>query len=363
MTRIQHPSLRDIVLALLTALLLTVPVLAQSDAPVEPGEPPVESPAPPDPGEPIEDPEDEAAPEEPTDPEQQPDEPTDPADPDQDPDADMETPADADAVGVPAPSFGNTRLIEVPVESGMREFTDVAWLRGLNLSPNVGDVDFNLVYTDDESMNPSIPEFMNAVGYEGHGTYVELPAGNYVLNLSGLAEDELGFSVNGGRYYTLVVTGLELPPEAAEDNADEGGFMGWLRGIFGGDEDGDAYTLDLLLLEDDLYQTNLETDSLVRVVNAAPGTEAVTLAVTGESGTLTGSAAYGNATGNNRVNAAEFSGPLELRLAGARAATIPLEDVSLVPGTVNTVFLVGTPIEDAPLRALVLTTPSFMDEF
>ncbi len=348
MTKNQQLSMRDILLALLATLLLAMPVFAQDNAPADP-ESPVESPAPTDPGEPIEDPE------EPTDPEQN-----------SEADERSDTPADndsADMNATPAPTFGNTRTIEVPIEDGMREFTDVAWLRVLNLSPNVGSVDFNLVYTDDEAMNPNIPEFMHAVEYEGHGTYIELPAGNYELNLSGLAEDELNFSVNGGRYYTLVVTGLELPPEAVEDEADSGGFMGWIRGIFGGEEDGDAYTLDLMLLEDDLYQTNLETDTIIRVVNAAPGTEAVSLAVTGESGTLTGSAAYGNATGTNRVNAAEFSGPLELRLGNSRAATIPLEDVSLVPGTINTVFLVGTPVEDAPLRALVLTTPSFTDQF
>ena len=139
--------------------------------------------------------------------------------------------------------------------------------------------------------------------------------------------------------------------------------MGWLRGVFGGDDGTDAYTLDVLVLEDDLFQTTLDNESLVRVVNAAPGTEQVTLAVSGESGSLTGNAAYGNATGTNRVNAAEFSGPLELRLGGSRAATIALEEVTLTPGTVNTVYLVGTPVEDAPLRAIVLSTPAFGDDF
>ena len=350
MNRNTSLTLRDIVLALLATLLLGMPVLAQEDSPADP-EAPVESPAPPDPGEPIEDPEPADDPAE------------EPADTEEEPADRTEDERDQDMTSTAPAAFRNTRLIEVPVEAGMREFNDSAWVRVLNLSPNAGAVDFNLVYTDDESMSASIPDFMMGVEYEGNGNYVELPAGNYELNLSGLAEDEIAFSVNGGRYYTLVVTGLRLPPEAEADaEAEEGGFMGWLRGLFGGDDGGDAYTLDLLLLEDDLYQTNLETESLVRVVNAAPGTESVTLAVQGESGTLTGNAAYGTATGTNRVNAAEFSGPLELRLGGSRAATIPLEDVSLQPGSVNTVFLVGTPLEDAPLRALVLSTPSFMDQ-
>lgn len=354
----KQPSLRDILLALVATMLLGMPVLAQEGSPANP-ESPVESPVPPAPGEPIDDPAEPVDPMDPADPM----EPTEPMDPEQDmrDDADQNDVNNVD--GMPAPAFGTSRILEVPVESGMREFADVAWLRVLNLSPNVGSVDFNLVYQDDQNVNASIPEFMRNVEYEGHGTYIELPPGNYELNFTGQEDAEHTFNVNGGRFYTLVVMGLELPPEATEDNADQGGFMGWLRGLFGGDDGSDAYNLDILLLEDDLYQTNLETETLVRLVNAAPGTEAVSLAVAGESGRLVGDAAYGNATGNNRVNASEFSGPLELRLGGSRAAVIPLEQVTLVPGTVNTVFLVGTPIEDAPLRALVLSTPSFSDGF
>lgn len=358
----KQPSLRDILLALLATMLLGLPVLAQDGSPAQP-ESPVESPEPPAPGEPIDDPTEPVDPADPADP-ADPMEPAEPMDPEQDmqDDAAQNDTSNVDALA--APAFGTSRILEVPVESGMREFADVAWLRVLNLSPNIGAVDFNLVYQDDENMNANIPEFMRNVEYEGHGTYIELPPGNYELNFTGQEDAEHTFNVNGGRFYTLVVMGLELPPEATEENADQGGFMGWLSGLFGGDDNsGDAYNLDVLLLEDDLYQTNLETDTLVRLVNAAPGTEAVSLAVTGESGTLAGNTAYGNATGNNRVNASEFTGPLELRLGGSRAAVIPLEQVTLVPGTVNTVFLVGTPIEDAPLRALVLSTPSFSDGF
>jgi len=40
---------------------------------------------------------------------------------------------------------------------------------------------------------------------------------------------------------------------------------------------------------------------------------------------------------------------------------IDLEGLNLVPGTVNTVFLVGTPLESAPIRAITVSTPSFGD--
>lgn len=349
-------------MALLALGLLGLPIMAQDD-PEDPGEPgsPVEAPAPEDPApeEPApEDPE-EPAPEDPEDPvEDQPEE--EPRDEEMD---DPENGTDA-AAAVPAPTFGGTRMVDIPVEAGMREFSESAWVRVLNLSPNVGDVDFNLIPVNVDAGAPDLPEFMHGVEYEGHGTYVELPPGNYELDLHGTGEDNReSVNLNSGRFYTLAVIGLELPPEAEADQQNEGGFMGWLRGIFGGDDGTDAYTLDVLLLEDDLFQTTLDNESLVRIVNAAPGTEQVSLAVTGESGTLTGNAAYGNATGANRVNAAEFSGPLELRLGGSRAATIDLEEVTFTPGTVNTVFLVGTPVEDAPLRAIVLSTPAFGDAF
>lgn len=346
-TRNSH-KLRRLLLALLALALLTgLPVLAQADAPTDP-EPPVESPAPPAPGEPVD-------PNDPLDAEEEADE-----DPAQDAD-DRTTRADITA---PAAAFAGSRVIDVPVEAGMREFSESAWIRVLNLSPNAGEIDFTFVPTAADATAPATPEFMRGVGYEGYGTYVEVPAGNYELNLASLPEANRSFDVNSGRFYTIVLLGLELPPEAQAESTDHGGgFMGWLRGLFGGDDSGDAYTLDVLVLEDDLYQNNLETESLVRVVNAAPGTEAVTLAVTGESGTLTGNAGYGSATGTNRVDAAAFSGPLELRLAGSRAAVIPLEEMRFAPGTVNTVFLVGTPTESAPLQALVLSTPSFGDAF
>lgn len=344
-----NDKLRKLLMALAAAGLLGLPVLAQGETAPEDPAPPVEDQAPADPGEPI-------------NPVEEPEEPTEPEQPVEEPEAeDMDNAQDrGNDAAPPAPAYGASRLIDVPLESGMRDFADSAWVRVLNLSPNIGDVDFNLVSTNAEGGTVTTPEFMRAVEYEGHGTYVELPAGEYRMNLTGNADDDETFTVNSGRFYTLVVLGLEVPPEAADDS-DEGGFMNWLGGLFGGDDGSDAYDVDILLLEDNLYQTNLQNESMIRIVNAAPGTEAVTMAVVGESGTLTGNAAYGDATGYNRINASEFTGPVELRIGGSRAATIPLDEVDFTTGTVNTIFLVGTPVEAAPLRALVLSTPSFTD--
>lgn len=369
MNRTLSKTLRKLLMALMAIGLLGLPVLAQDDA--EEPESPVEVPAP-APEDPAED---EPAQEEPAQ-----EEPAEGQDPDADETADVDQDAmdnldDQDDPGaqdnqtqdgasaLPAPAVGTSRVVDVPVEAGMRDFSESAWVRVINLSPNVGSVNFNLVPTNVDAEQPAAPDFMQNVEYQGHGTYVEMPAGSYEFNVRGTEDGGQEIDLGSGRFYTLAVIGLELPPEAEADQQEEGGFMGWLRGVFGGDDGTDAYTLDVLLLEDDLFQTTLDNESLVRVVNAAPGTEEVTLAVAGESGTLTGSVAYGDSTGTNRVNAAEFSGPLELRLGGSRAATIALEDVTFTPGTVNTVFLVGTPIEEAPLHAIVLSTPAFGDNF
>lgn len=356
MNKFLSKNLRKLLMALMVLGLLGLPVMAQDDAdepesPVEAPAPAPEDPAPEDPAE------DEPVTEEPVEGEDPMDEPTDEEamdDPTQEQDA---TPA------LPAPAVGTSRVVDVPVEAGMRDFSESAWVRVINLSPNSGDVDFNLVPTNVDAEQPAAPDFMQGVEYQAHGTYVEMPAGNYEFNIRGTEDGGIDLDLGSGRFYTLAVIGLELPPEAEADQQEEGGFMGWLRGVFGGDDGTDAYSLDVLLLEDDLFQTTLDNESMVRVVNAAPGTEQVTLAVAGESGSLTGNAAYGNATGANRVNAAEFSGPLELRIGGSRAATVPLEQVTFTPGTVNTVFLVGTPVEDAPLHAIVLSTPAFGDNF
>lgn len=261
------------------------------------------------------------------------------------------------------PAVAQSRLVEIPTEPGMREAGDIAWVRVLNLSPNAGSIDFNLEYNTDETVQPTIPDFMQNVEYGNGGNYADVPAGSYTLHLPGQPDVDHDFTVNAGKFYTLVVYGLELPPEAEADARNEGGFMGWLRGLFGGDDGSDAYHLDIQLLEDNLFHNNLENEAIVRVMNAAPGAEDVELAVTGETGTLSGAASYGEVTGTDRLDTSEFTGPLELRLSGSRAATIPLEDVSLNAGTVNTVFLVGTPIEDAPLHGIVLSTPAFADDF
>lgn len=254
-----------------------------------------------------------------------------------------------------APALGESELVEVPLDPEMR---DQAWVRVLNLSPNAGAVDFNLVNKDDNAEQPNIPDFMRGVEYGGHGTYAPVAPGTYTLNLPGAPQEEHDIRVAADRYYTVVVTGLELPPEAQAEGEDEGGFMGWLRGLFGADDSRDVHGLNVMLLEDNLHQGNLDGHILVRVVNAAPGTEEVSLARTGDSDALTGTANYGNATGYNNLDPNEYNGQLELRLGGSQAVTVPLDTLNLAPGSVNTVFLTGTPVEDAPLRAIVLSTPA-----
>ncbi len=261
---------------------------------------------------------------------------------------------------VPPAAIGEQGMIDFPLQPGMREMGDNAWVRVLNLAPGTEGVTFTLVSTDVDNPAPTPPEF-EGLGYESHAGYLELPPGTFEVRVPELNDNELGtIDLNSGRFYTIALIGLEAPPELTDEDSG-GGFFAWVGSLFGGDDGSDRFMLDVLVLEDDLYQFDMGSESMLRVVNAAPGVGEVSIAVTGESGQVTGSAAYGNATGYNRVDAAQFTGPLEMRLEGSRVATIDLDGLNLVPGTVNTVFLVGTPLESAPIRAITVSTPSFGD--
>lgn len=379
---------RELLLALLLALAPVWFALAQEDEdPEPPGNGPVqESPLPPGDDEDPEDPETPQPPdaEEPETPEppdaEEPDaeEPEGPLPPDADePDADepeVTDPPDADEPDVTDPAAADdpdadaevtdltaatSRVIQIndPIAAGMRDFGDAAWVRVINLSPGTDSFDFAFVSTDPEAPAPSLDTHLS-VPYEGLGGYEQFAPGQYEVRLPG-GEVE-NFSLSSGRYYTLVLHGLELPADvAAEDNG--GGLFAWIGGLFGNDTGADRFAADVLLLEDNLYQFEMGSSVMLRVLNAAPGVGSASVAVRGESGRLTGESSYGAATGFSRVDPVEFSGPLELRIDGSRVVTIDLSEVNLAAGSINTVYLVGTPIEDAPLRAVVVSTPSFGD--
>jgi hypothetical protein len=238
------------------------------------------------------------------------------------------------------------------------EIPDVAWVRLAHFSPNANELTVELAPTSEDVAFTA--DAFDPIAYQTFTEYMEVPAGNYVVTATG-SEDvgalEEEFSFARGNYYTLAAIGMVLPPEAqaeAEEDGEEeeGAFVGFFRNLFGGngDADRDRLALQFSLFQDDLTRAPEEGESLVRLVHAAPGTEPGDLAVMGEQGTLIDGVAFGNAS---RYEGFEGSmSELEVRLAGSRAATLVLDQLNLESGNLNTVYLVGTPVEQAPVEVL-----------
>lgn len=234
------------------------------------------------------------------------------------------------------------------------EIPDVAWVRIAHFSPNAPELTVNLEPTDEETTFSG--DGFEPVAYESFSEYVEVPAGNYNVTAQGVegtVEEEFSFA--RGNYYTLAAMGMVLPAEAQAEQEDgeqeEGGFVGFFRNLFGnGDGDRDRLALQFTLFEDDLARTPDEGETLVRIVHAAPGTEPVDLAVKGEQGTIVNDVEFGNAS-----RYASYEGgiqELEVRVSGSRAASLNIESLNLQAGNINTIYVVGTPLEQAPLAPL-----------
>ena len=232
------------------------------------------------------------------------------------------------------------------------EVPEVAWVRLAHFSPNAGDITVQLAPSDEEATFSG--EGFDQASYQSMTDYIEVPSGSY--NVSTQVQDmtvEEEFNFGQGNHYTLAVVGLLPPPEAQtqaqEGEQDGGGIGGFFRNLFGQGESGDALALQFQLYEDDVTGTAAVGESVMRIVHAAPGTERVDLAVTGEQGTLA-NVSFGDAS--RYVGVEGSLDNLEVRLSGSQAATISLSDANLQPGNVNTIYVVGTPVEQAPLTLL-----------
>lgn len=169
------------------------------------------------------------------------------------------------------------------------------------------------------------------------------------------------FTFNAGRSYTIVLSGLLVPSqleqgdEAADANDNGGGFMGWLRGLFGGGGGNGQDTLALRaqLLEDG--DTFFESDvGRVRIVHAAPGTDAVDLVPRDGSSAWLNGIAFGESS--NFRDLSDMGAGLDLRVSGSEVVLFSLDEVRSSPNTTYTVFLVGTPVDTVPLAIVTATT-------
>ncbi|HEX7002736.1 MAG TPA: DUF4397 domain-containing protein [Trueperaceae bacterium] len=265
-------------------------------------------------------------------------------------------------------AFGAAQGVGQPVEPATPapemapapEIPDVAWVRLAHFSPNAPELTVTFTPTDEETAAGFSGDQFPSIDYKTFTEYVEIPAGNYTVSAQGVegtVEEEFSFA--RGSYYTLATMGLVLPAdvqaeqqqEGEGEDGDGGGFVGFFQNLFGeGDENRDRLALQFQLIEDDLTRVPNEGETLVRVVHAAPGTEPVALAVEGEQGTLVSDVEFGEAS-----RYASYEGTvedLEVRLAGSRAAAFTLDSVNLESGNLNTVYVVGTPVEEAPLAIM-----------
>lgn len=250
--------------------------------------------------------------------------------------------------------------LDAPADT-VEEVPDIAYVRVVNFSPNSQQLSVSLTRSGGDEGGIESPTGFQDLAYRDTSDYVEVAAGNYRATLEGVSQGEqaVGEDVNlrAGRYYTLAAIGLVLPPDAAAEGAQQGqgGFVEWVRGLFGGNgQQQDALQLQLRLFEDELVQPTDQTQTMVRVVHAAPGTEPIALGLSGEQGTLARDISFGQASRYAQLEGAPTG--LEIRVSGSRAATIEVP-VGIEAGTVNTVYLIGTALEQAPIQTVAFSSP------
>ncbi|HZJ08319.1 MAG TPA: DUF4397 domain-containing protein [Trueperaceae bacterium] len=191
--------------------------------------------------------------------------------------------------------------------------------------------------------------------------YVAIAPGDYEVsvNLAAVEGEDAGaievpadaLDTFAGEYYTIMLMGVVPPDEGA---ADEGGFFEWLSGLFTADDD--RFTLRAMVMSDLTQFGVAEGEAEVRIVHAAPGTEAVDLVLVRDDDVdVVLNVGYGDVSGFEAIPA--DAGTLELRVAGSEAAILDLSDQQLEGGTSNTLLLIGTPVEEVPLEVIVAPNP------
>lgn len=276
---------------------------------------------------------------------------------------------------------------------------NIALVRVAHLSPNAEQVSISLTGTGQEGQQLS-PEELSNLTYRDLTEYMEVPAQTYdvvVETPSGPLQETLTF--NAGVRYTVAAIGLAVPEELAQQDENDGGFFSFLNNLFTTEENRLEFALRLISLEDDVVttaggtapglaapqapgtpaqpgtatqpgtprqtgQTQLEQLVFVRLVHAAPGTAPVSLgpvdtqANTLEPTAFVSSLAFGETSGFNTVNRQEANNlRVSLDDAGTGALSFSLTEASLEPGSLHTLFVIGTPTEVAPLEVRTVSSP------
>lgn len=262
-------------------------------------------------------------------------------------------------------SFAGLAIAQQPSAPLTQPAEGHALVRFVNLAPNATPISVALTHEDGGAVALTA---LDALPYGGNSDYHELRAGTYDMTISvGDASSQLppGFtapylvaapdrlSVSEGGYYTVALMGLLLPENFEDTSADDDGFFGWLRGLFGGDTpaDRDALALRVEVFDDDLNTDFAADEARVRLIHAAPGAAPVDLVSASDRGVIIGGVAFGDVSGYHVLAGNELG--LSLRAAGSEAEVSDLAAHALSVGNSHTVFLIGTPFEGVPLQTLV----------
>ena len=254
--------------------------------------------------------------------------------------------------------FANAQADPPPTEPGAVPLPgpNQAMVRLVHASPNT-EVD-RVVLTDAGAVGHH--EFTD-IEYLDATEYVPVLAGSYdiVVELAPTDDARAAHVVERqtlttivGNYYTIVLTGLALPGEVV---GTDDGFLAWLEELFTAERQ-DLSVFPMVL--DDLTQIALlANEAEVRLVHAAPGVEPIELFFVGPAATdqFLHREAYGNWSPHNRIFPAQ--GHLQLRMADTNVVLMDLDDVDIQAGMIHTVIVTGTPIEDEPLRAIIVSNP------
>jgi len=230
---------------------------------------------------------------------------------------------------------------------------DESMVRFVHLSPNAGSVQVVLEAADDGIAERHTAE----LDYLETTEYRPVREGTFELSVDAAGHDagrivlhEQVHTIRGG-YFTVALVGLVLDDVDAEE-ADEEGFFAWLQGLFTADRP--ELALHALVLDDVGVAGVGPRGAAFRVVHAAPGTDTLEFVhLHDDTSEVLASVSYLDVSGF--IDVLPEAGTFEMRAEGADATIAAVDGIEHAPGRIHTIFLVGTPIDDVPLEALVVS--------
>lgn len=231
---------------------------------------------------------------------------------------------------------------------------NTAYVRVAQLSP---ELNLDLVLTPKNDAASLLN--MGDLAYGSVSGYTAVDAGDYVINATAPSNNAALFepkneTFRADDYYTIVVTGLQVPDENAGGN-EGGGFGAWLRNLFGGGNDRDALAMKVTTYRDDVRTDAGANNSRVRIIDAAPGSpefDVEAIKANGDHDVIAKAVKYGDDTGAKALP--DDIQSLQVTAAGSSVVARDLTGELPLPHD-STIFIIGTSFEDVPFDVLVLT--------